>query len=144
MSKLKIAVIPGDCIGWEVVPEGIKVLEAVVAKYGLSCDFEEFDWGCERYHKTGKLMPDDGIETLKQFDSIFLGACGYPGVPDHVSLWGLLIPIRREFRLRLPQAIPLSFWLRMSLLFGNGVKEWKRLLRVVVEVFRIKSHCLGF
>ena len=98
MSKLKIAVIPGDGIGWEVVPEGIKVLEAVGAKYGLSYDFEEFDWGCERYHKTGKLMPDDGIETLKQFDSIFLGACGYPGVPDHVSLWGLLIPIRREMK----------------------------------------------
>ena len=98
MSKLKIAVIPGDGIGWEVVPEGIKVLEAVGAKYGLSYDFEEFDWGCERYHKTGKLMPDDGIEILKQFDSIFLGACGYPGVPDHVSLWGLLIPIRREMK----------------------------------------------
>ncbi len=98
MSKLKIAVIPGDGIGWEVVPEGIKVLEAVGAKYGLDYEFKEYDWGCERYHKTGKLMPDDGIETLKGFDSIFLGACGYPGVPDHVSLWGLLIPIRREMK----------------------------------------------
>jgi tartrate dehydrogenase/decarboxylase/D-malate dehydrogenase len=98
MSKLKIAVIPGDGIGWEVVPEGIKVLEAVGAKYGLDYEFTEYDWGCERYHKTGKLMPDDGIETLKGFDSIFLGACGYPGVPDHVSLWGLLIPIRREMK----------------------------------------------
>ena len=98
MSKLKLAVIPGDGIGWEVVPEGIKVLEAAGAKYGISYDFTEFDWGCERYHKTGKLMPDDGIEVLKGFDSIFLGACGYPGVPDHVSLWGLLIPIRREMR----------------------------------------------
>lgn len=98
MSKLKIAVIPGDGIGWEVVPEGIKVLETVGAKYGLDYEFKEYDWGCERYHKTGKLMPDDGIETLKGFDSIFLGACGYPGVPDHVSLWGLLIPIRREMK----------------------------------------------
>ena len=98
MSKLKIAVIPGDGIGWEVVPEGIKVLEAAGVKYGISYDFTEFDWGCERYHKTGKLMPEDGIEILKCFDSIFLGACGYPGVPDHVSLWGLLIPIRREMR----------------------------------------------
>ena len=98
MSKLKIAVIPGDGIGWEVVPEGMKVLEAVGAKYGLDYEFTEYDWGCERYHKTGKLMPDDGIETLKGFDSIFLGACGYPGVPDHVSLWGLLIPIRREMK----------------------------------------------
>ena len=74
MSKLKIAVIPGDGIGWEVVPEGIKVLEAVGAKYDLDYKFTEYDWGCERYHKTGKLMPDDGIETLKDFDSIFLGA----------------------------------------------------------------------
>ena len=80
------------------MPEGIKVLEAVGAKYGLDYEFKEYDWGCERYHKTGKLMPDDGIETLKGFDSIFLGACGYPGVPDHVSLWGLLIPIRREIK----------------------------------------------
>ena len=98
MSKLKLAVIPGDGIGWEVVPEGIKVLEAAGAKYGIEYEFTEYDWGCERYHKTGKLMPDDGIETLKGFDSIFLGACGYPGVPDHVSLWGLLIPIRREMK----------------------------------------------
>jgi tartrate dehydrogenase/decarboxylase/D-malate dehydrogenase len=73
-------------------------LEAVGAKYGLDYEFTEYDWGCERYHKTGKLMPNDGIETLKGFDSIFLGACGYPGVPDHVSLWGLLIPIRREMK----------------------------------------------
>ena len=98
MSKLKLAVIPGDGIGWEVVPEGIKVLEAVGAKYDIQYEFTEYDWGCERYHKTGKLMPDDGIEPLKGFDSIFLGACGYPGVPDHVSLWGLLIPIRREMK----------------------------------------------
>ena len=98
MSKLKIAVIPGDGIGWEVIPEGLKVLEAVGRKYNIEYSFTEFDWGCERYHKTGKLMPDDGIETLKSFDSIFLGACGYPGVPDHISLWGLLIPIRREMK----------------------------------------------
>ena len=98
MSKLKIAVIPGDGIGWEVIPEGLKVLEVVGRKYNIEYSFTEFDWGCERYHKTGKLMPDDGIETLKSFDSILLGACGYPGVPDHISLWGLLIPIRREMR----------------------------------------------
>lgn len=98
MSKLKIAVIPGDGIGWEVVPEGIKVLEAAGRKFGLEYEFTEFDWSCERYHETGKLMPDDGIEQLKAFDSIFLGAVGYPGVPDHVSLWGLLIPIRREMQ----------------------------------------------
>lgn len=95
-EKLKIAVIPGDGIGWEVVPEGIKVLEAVGAKHGLEYDFTEFDWSCERFHKTGKFMPDDGLEQLKAYDSIFLGAVGFPGVPDHISLWSLLIPIRRS------------------------------------------------
>lgn len=98
MSKLKIAVIPGDGIGWEVIPEGIKVLEAAGRKYGIEYEFTEFDWSCERYKKTGEMMPKDGIERLKQFDSIFLGAVGFPGVPDHVSLWGLLIPIRREMQ----------------------------------------------
>lgn len=95
-EKLKIAVIPGDGIGWEVVPEGIKVLEAVGAKHGLEYEFTEFDWSCERFHKTGKFMPDDGLEQLKTHDSIFLGAVGFPGVPDHISLWSLLIPIRRS------------------------------------------------
>ena len=98
MSTMKIAVIPGDGIGWEVVPEGIKVLEAVGAKHGLDFAFTEFDWGCERFHKTGRLMPEDGLEQLKAFESIFLGAVGFPGVPDHISLWGLLIPIRRAMQ----------------------------------------------
>ncbi len=93
----KIAVIPGDGIGTEVVPEGIRVLEAIGDRFGLGFDFEHFDWSCERYHETGAMMPADGIDRLADFDSIFLGAVGYPGVPDHVSLWGLLIPIRREF-----------------------------------------------
>ena len=86
MSKIKIAVIPGDGIGWEVIPEGIKVLEAAGAKFGIEYDFTEFDWSCERYHKTGQMMPEDGIDQLKEFDSIFLGAVGFPGVPDHISL----------------------------------------------------------
>jgi len=98
MSTLKIAVIPGDGIGWEVVPEGLKVLEAVGAKHGLAYEFTEFDWSCERFHKTGRFMPEDGLEQLKSFDSIFLGAVGFPGVPDHVSLWELLIPIRRSMQ----------------------------------------------
>ena len=96
MSKIKIAVIPGDGIGREVIPEGIKVLEAAGATFGIEYDFTEFDWSCERYRKTGMMMPNDGIDQLKAFDSIFLGAVGFPGVPDHISLWGLLIPIRRE------------------------------------------------
>ena len=98
MSQLKIAVIPGDGIGWEVVPEGLKVLEAVGGRNNLDFQFTEFDWGCERFHKTGKFMPDDGLAQLREFDAIFLGAVGFPGVPDHVSLWELLIPIRRAMQ----------------------------------------------
>ena len=98
MSQLKIAVIPGDGIGWEVVPEGLKVLEAIGGRHGLDFQFTEFDWGCERFHKTGRFMPDDGLAQLHEFDAIFLGAVGFPGVPDHVSLWELLIPIRRAMQ----------------------------------------------
>ena len=98
MSQLKIAVIPGDGIGWEVVPEGLKVLEAIGGRHGLDFQFTEFDWGCERFHKTGRFMPDDGLAQLCEFDAIFLGAVGFPGVPDHVSLWELLIPIRRAMQ----------------------------------------------
>jgi tartrate dehydrogenase/decarboxylase / D-malate dehydrogenase len=95
---LKVAVIPGDGIGKEVVPEGLRVLDAAAKKFKLDFKFETLDWSCETYTKTGKMMPDDGIERLSKFDSIFLGAVGFPGVPDHVSLWGLLIPIRRNFQ----------------------------------------------
>jgi len=97
MSTFKIAVIPGDGIGHEVVPEGLRVLEAAGKKFGMSFDLTHFSWSCEGYAKTGRMMPEDGLEQLKKFDSIFLGAVGYPGVADHVSLWGLLIPIRRGF-----------------------------------------------
>ena len=97
MPTFKIAVIPGDGIGTEVVPEGLRVLEAAGKKFGLSFDITHFDWSCERYAKTGRLMPEDGLDQLMKFDSILLGAVGYPGVADHVSLWGLLIPIRRGF-----------------------------------------------
>ena len=98
MNSYRIAVIPGDGIGNEVVPEGLKVLETVAPKFGLSFDFEHFDWSCERYLETGAMMPANGIEQLSKFDAIFLGAVGFPTVLDHVSLWGLLIPIRREFQ----------------------------------------------
>ena len=97
MSTFKIAVIPGDGIGNEVVPEGLRVLEAAGKKFGLSFEMTHFDWSCEGYTKTGRMMPEDGLDQLKKFDSILLGAVGYPGVADHVSLWGLLIPIRRGF-----------------------------------------------
>ncbi len=97
MNPIKIAVIPGDGIGKEVIPEGIDALEAAGSRQGVQFDWTEFDWSCETYHKTGRMMPEDGIEQLRHFDAIYLGAVGFPGVPDHISLWGLLIPIRRAF-----------------------------------------------
>jgi tartrate dehydrogenase/decarboxylase / D-malate dehydrogenase len=98
MSHYKIAVIEGDGIGREVVAEGLRVLETAASRYGASFSWRHFDWSCQTYLKTGKMMPDDGLEQLRAFDAIYLGAVGYPGVPDHVSLWGLLIPIRRKFQ----------------------------------------------
>jgi tartrate dehydrogenase/decarboxylase/D-malate dehydrogenase len=97
MSKIKVAVIPGDGIGTEVMPEGMRALEAAGAKHDIALEWTEFDWSCDTYLKTGRMMPEDGIEQLSHFDSIYLGAVGFPTVPDHISLWGLLIPIRREF-----------------------------------------------
>ncbi|HEV2103435.1 MAG TPA: tartrate dehydrogenase [Candidatus Acidoferrum sp.] len=98
MKSFNIAVIAGDGIGKEVVPEGIRVLEAAGKRFGFGFNWRAFDWNCETYARTGNMMPDDGLEQLRPFDAIFLGAVGYPNVPDHVSLWGLLIPIRRAFR----------------------------------------------
>jgi tartrate dehydrogenase/decarboxylase / D-malate dehydrogenase len=94
----RIAVIPGDGIGNEVVPEGQRVLEKAARRFGFALEWTAFDWSCERFAKTGSMMPQDGLERLSRFDAIYLGAVGWPGVPDHVSLWGLLIPIRRGFR----------------------------------------------
>jgi tartrate dehydrogenase/decarboxylase / D-malate dehydrogenase len=97
-SNYRIAVIPGDGIGKEVVPEGIRVLEAAGRRFGIDFRWDEFPWSCEYHARHGCMMPDDGLERIRHHDAIFLGAVGFPGVPDHVSLWGLLIPIRREFR----------------------------------------------
>jgi len=99
MKTFRIANIPGDGIGREVVPAATKVLKAVSEIHGgLTFEFEEFPWSCEYYLKHGVMMPDEGLERLKDFDSIFLGAVGnLKLVPDHVSLWGLLLTIRREF-----------------------------------------------
>lgn len=94
----KIALIPGDGIGHEVVPEGVRVLEEAGRKFGFSFDWEELPWSCEYYKKTGRMMPEDGLEHIRHKDAIYLGAVGYPGVPDHISLWGLLIPIRQQFQ----------------------------------------------
>ena len=97
-KKYKMAVIPGDGIGREVVPEGIRVLEAAGRRYGIDFSWVHFDWSCETYLNTGRMMPVDGLEQLRSFDGIFLGAVAHPKVQDHVSLRGLLIPIRRGFQ----------------------------------------------
>ncbi len=94
----RIAVIPGDGIGREVVPAAQRVLDEVGAIHGFAFSWVELDWSCERYARTGQMMPDDGLDQLREHEQVFLGAVGFPGVPDHVSLWGLLIPIRRAFQ----------------------------------------------
>ena len=97
-TNFRIAVIPGDGIGKEVIPEGIRVIDVAAARVGVALQWKFFDWSCETYSRTGRMMPEDGIEQLRAYDAIYLGAIGFPGVPDHVSLWGLLLPIRREFQ----------------------------------------------
>ena len=98
MLKHKIAVIAGDGIGPEVINEGIKVLnEAARLDKGFEFGFTYFPWGCEYYKETGRMMAEDGMEQLAKFDAIFLGAVGAPGVPDHISLWDLLLIIRKGF-----------------------------------------------
>jgi tartrate dehydrogenase/decarboxylase/D-malate dehydrogenase len=97
-TTYRVAVIPGDGIGREVVPPALQALEAVAARSGYGFAFDHVDWSCERYRATGAMMPDGGLAEIADHDAILLGAVGWPGVPDHVSLWGLLIPIRRAFR----------------------------------------------
>jgi tartrate dehydrogenase/decarboxylase / D-malate dehydrogenase len=96
-KRYRIAVIPGDGIGKETVPEGLRVLDAAATRFGFELSHAHYDWSCETYQQTGAMMPADGMDRLRDSDSIFLGAVGWPGVPDHISLWGLLIPIRRGF-----------------------------------------------
>jgi tartrate dehydrogenase/decarboxylase / D-malate dehydrogenase len=98
-TQLKIAVIPGDGIGQEVVPEGVRVLDRLAELSGgrFSFAYEEFPWGCQYYQQTGRMIDEAALETLKQFDAIYFGAVGWPGVPDHVSLWGLRLAICQGF-----------------------------------------------
>lgn len=98
-TAYRIAAIPGDGIGREVVPAAIEVLDRVAARFGFDLCWEHLDWGCHRYQRDGAMMPPGGLDILTGADAIFLGAVGDPAVPDHVSLWGLLIPIRRRFDL---------------------------------------------
>jgi tartrate dehydrogenase/decarboxylase / D-malate dehydrogenase len=100
MQRYRIAVIPGDGIGQEVIPAGWRILDAVAQRDGgFQLDREELPWNSAHYLRTGRMMPEDGIDTLRQFDAIYLGAVGSPEVPDHVTLWGLLLPIRQKFNL---------------------------------------------
>ncbi len=98
MASFEIAVIAGDGIGREVIPAAMDVLDVCADVVGgFQLKWQRFDWGCQYYLETGRMMPATALSTLAQFDSILLGAVGYPGVPDHVSLWGLLLPIRQTF-----------------------------------------------
>ena len=94
--EYRIAVIAGDGIGREVLPAGIAVLEEV-AGTAFHLAWDHLDWGTERFHRTGAMMPADGVEQLRAYDAIYLGAIGDPSLPDHITLWGLLLPIRKAF-----------------------------------------------
>ncbi|WP_428908104.1 tartrate dehydrogenase [Niallia sp. Krafla_26] len=98
MKTFKIALIPGDGVGPEVIREGVNVLNTLAdLDQTFTFEWTEFPWGCEYYTKHGVMMDEDGLEKLKSFDAIYLGAVGYPGVPDHISLWDLLLKIRKGF-----------------------------------------------
>jgi len=98
MAPHRIAIMPGDGIGKEVMPEGQRVLEAAAKKFGIALEYEHFDWSCDYYAKHGRMMPEDWFEQLRRFEAIYYGAVGWPAtVADHVSLWGSLIQFRRGF-----------------------------------------------
>lgn len=97
-DKYHIAVIAGDGIGKEVVPAACRVLDHVGNLFDFGLEWHQFDWGTEYYRKVGQMMPEDGLAKLQQYDAIFLGAIGDPSLPDHISLWGLLLAVRRGFR----------------------------------------------
>lgn len=97
MQSFQIAVIPGDGVGQEVVPAALKVLDAVSGRFDVKFDLHQFDWGAEYYFRNGRMMPADALDQLRPMDAILLGAVGDPKIPDHVTLNGLLLPIRRAF-----------------------------------------------
>jgi tartrate dehydrogenase/decarboxylase/D-malate dehydrogenase len=97
MATYRIASIPGDGIGIEVIAAGVDVLNALAEKEGFKLQFEHFDWSSKRYLEKGAYIPEGGLEKLKAFDAIFFGAVGSPDVPDHISLWGLRLPICQGF-----------------------------------------------
>jgi tartrate dehydrogenase/decarboxylase / D-malate dehydrogenase len=97
MNSYNVALIPGDGIGTDVIDEGMRVVRAAAAAFGFAITAESFPWSCAYYLEHGQMMPADGLDTLRDFDAIYLGAVGWPAVPDHISLWELLLPIRKTF-----------------------------------------------
>src|SRR5437870_4471210 len=97
VTTFNIAVIAGDGIGREVIPAGMDVLRRAVSDGACALEFTEFPWGCEFFRRTGTMMDADGLDRLADFDAIYLGAVGDPAVPDHVSVWELILPIRQRF-----------------------------------------------
>jgi tartrate dehydrogenase/decarboxylase / D-malate dehydrogenase len=98
MKQYDVAVLPGDGIGREVMLAAEHVLKTVCRTHDIQLRTKQFDWSCETYKATGRMMPEDGLGRLRDHDAILLGAVGFPRVPDHISLWGMLLPIRREFQ----------------------------------------------
>jgi tartrate dehydrogenase/decarboxylase/D-malate dehydrogenase len=98
-KNYQIAVIAGDGIGKEVVPEGQRIVEAAARRFGFSVDWSEFDWSCDYYARHGRMMPEDGVDQVRSADAILLGAVGWPTVPDHISTWDLILKLRRELGL---------------------------------------------
>ncbi len=96
-TRYRIAVIPGDGIGQEVTPAAMRVLDAVTSRADITLDRVEYPWGCAFYRETGRMMPADGLDRLRGADAIYLGAVGHPTVPDHISVWDLILPIRQKF-----------------------------------------------
>ena len=96
-STHRIALIPGDGVGREVIPAGVAVLKKVAQRHGFALDLVEFPWSCDFYLHAGRMMDADGFDRLREFDAIYLGAIGAPAVPDHVSVWQMLLPLRQRF-----------------------------------------------
>ena len=100
METYRLAVIEGDGIGREVVPEGLDAVRAAAEVTGsFAIETVDYPWSCEYYAPHGRMMDDDALDRMRDSDAIFLGAIGFPGVPDHVSLWKMLLPIRQPFDL---------------------------------------------
>src|SRR5215470_6325327 len=97
MRTFTIAVIAGDGVGTEVVPQAKRVLDQAGGRHGISFAYQDFDWGADHYFRWGRMMPEGAIDLLQPCDAILLGAVGHPKIPDHVTLNGLLLPIRRAF-----------------------------------------------